>query len=445
MSLHHPLLDLVQRYADGQSTAEETARLERALRDDPSLRAAFREYMNIDSALESLAAASDAAALEKLIPMRRRSISRWAAIAALVAVLIGAWFLRPHPQPAAPGLPGLTAEVVEVTNAPEWRPGDLVPLQGVKVLPSGEITLRLRSGALVTFRGPADFEFLDEMQLQLGAGQVTVDVGEHAKGFTVITPQTRVVDLGTKFGVNVAEVDHTDVVVFQGEVDVFENPAPDARTALSRLTEGEAIRIDEQQRLTRIANITSGPRDEQWYTVGAIPKSVIASVRDNLRDPEAKNFYRIIPGGVEEDIRAFVGQRHEWNGLTPEGIPPWLRGADLVQTFMSDRLKSSLEVTVTLSRPAVLYVFFDDRKEHPAWLSENFTDTGAKIGLEYAAPPSAGRPVATGPGAGNLARLSVWKRVMPEAGSITLGPPHDPGETSTNWNWMYGIAAQPLQ
>jgi len=77
-----------------------------------------------------------------------------------------------------------------------------------------------------------------------------------------------------------------------------------------------------------------------------------------------------------------------------------------------------------LRRPAVLYVFFDDRKERPAWLPQNFTDTGAKIGLEFAERPESGRPVAKGPGAGLLARISVWQCELPEAGSITLGPPH---------------------
>ena len=93
----------------------------------------------------------------------------------------------------------------------------------------------------------------------------------------------------------------------------------------------------------------------------------------------------------------------------------------------------------------MLYVFFDDRKERPAWLPQNFTDTGAKIGLEFAEPQQNGHPVAKGPGAGLLARISVWKCELPQAGSITLGPPHSTADQKSVWNWMYGIAAKPLE
>jgi len=434
-------LDWIQRFADGLASEEEAGQLERALRDDPELRAAYLEYTNIDSALEAMAAASEAEATEKLISFPRAHRWRWAAAAAALVVFIGAWFaLR---TPGANG-PRVTAQVIEAEGAEGWRAGASVALRKLS-LARGDLLLRLESGALVSVRAPAEMEFLDPMRLRVSKGQVTTDVGDNAKGFTVETAQTQVVDLGTKFGVEVSDSGHTDVVVFQGKVELYDRQRHNSDAPFSQLTEGEAVRVDARQQLTRIVNVTSGPHKEQWSSGGPEQtQSVIASVRDNLRDPQARYFYRIVPGGLQEDVRAFVGQRHEWNGLDANGIAPWLLGADLVQTFMSDRLKTSLELTVTVARPAVLYVFFDDRKEHPAWLSQNFTDTGAKIGLEFAPPPSSGRAVAKGPGAGTLARLSVWKREMPQAGSITLGPPHSPDEISTSWNWMYGIAAKPL-
>ena len=302
----------------------------------------------------------------------------------------------------------------------------------------------------MTVNGPADVQLIDPMRLRVGRGQLTADVGDDAKGFVVETAQTQVVDLGTKFGVDVADSGHTDVVVFKGEVELFDRKGHHRSDALmSRLVEGEAVRVDERQQLSRIVNVTSGRREEEWSTRdGKSSASVIASVRDNLRDPQAKYFYRIVPGGLQEDAPAFIGQRHEWNGLDANGIPPWLRGADLVQTFVSDRFKTQLEITVTVARPAVIYVFFDNRHNRPAWLTEHFTDTGAKIGLENAPTLSSGLPVEKGPGAGHMAACTIWKRELPQGGSITLGPPREAGDEREDqkpyWNWMYGIAAKPL-
>ena len=36
--------------------------------------------------------------------------------------------------------------------------------------------------------------------------------------------------------------------------------------------------------------------------------------------------------------------------------------------FMSDRYKTRISITVTLTRSAVIYLFFDDRRTRPAWL-----------------------------------------------------------------------------
>jgi len=167
-------------------------------------------------------------------------------------------------------------------------------------------------------------------------------------------------------------------------------------------------------------------------------------VRDNLRSPSDKYFYRILPGGLKEDARAFIGQRHEWNGLDASGMPPWLTGADLVQTFVNDHLKTTLEITVTVSRPAAVYVFFDERSGRPSWLAQRFTDTGLKIGLENAPSLESGKPVGKGPGVGNMAPLSVWRCELPQAGSVTLGPVHEASDDMTRRRWMYGIAAKAL-
>jgi len=43
-----------------------------------------------------------------------------------------------------------------------------------------------------------------------------------------------------------------------------------------------------------------------------------------------------------------------------------------------------------------------------------------------------------------MAPLSVWKCELPQAGSVTLGPPRQFPDEKPVWNWMYGIAAKAL-
>ena len=97
-----PRLDWIQRYADGLAAEEEAASLERALRDDAELRAAFLEYVNLDSALEALAAANEAEVAEKLVRFPRPMPWRWAAAAAVLLSLIGGWLIFKSPVAAGP-------------------------------------------------------------------------------------------------------------------------------------------------------------------------------------------------------------------------------------------------------------------------------------------------------------------------------------------------------
>lgn len=467
--------ELVQSFLDDRKrlSAEELQTLAATLEEQPAELAELRAHLAMSDLLSRrfdekravfVAQVKDAAARESKTPFAlppqsgRSFVSRiidqlghphapgggrataWAFAILTVGVLLSSlWTFRSDPAPSqAVELEVLeTAESLSADAPAGFASGACIALSELK-MPAGFLRFRLKSGALVAVTGPAHIELLTPMYLRVHQGRVTADVGDEAKGFVVETSQTKVVDLGTRFGVNVSDNDHTDVVVFQGEVELYDRKVKQKQ---ARLVEGEAVRVDARQQLSRIASVTVGTRDEGWHT-SVIDDQVITSVRDNLRDPMARNYYRITPGGLQEDARAFVGQRHEWNGLASEGLPDWLKGADLVQTFVNDRFKTSIDITVTVARPAVLYVLIDSRSPAPAWLTESFTDTGARIGMENAPTLDSGRPVAKGPGAGNLAPFAVWKREVPKLGTVTLGPPRQSADQ--HLLWMYGIAAKPL-
>jgi len=273
-------------------------------------------------------------------------------------------------------------------------------------------------------------------------------------GFTIDTPRTSVVDYGTVFGVEVDDFGRTDVVVFNGIVDVaYSHSSVDAEYQVSkqRLYMGEAVRVDERGTLSRIVSLSSdrfaATRDETAAVRSRAP--LISAVRDNIDRDDSWNFYEIVPEGMREDAKAYVDRLgHEWNGLDTNGMPAYLLGGDYVKTFNDDKNIRGNEVFVTLDRPAMLYVLFDDRQEPPKWLREGFVDTRDDIGVDetrhvfkdgmvYDAP---GPEV--GPGVSVERPHSIWKRAVRKPGVVRLGP-----TGSDDWNWnlnMYGIVAVPL-
>lgn len=469
MSTEGDFETLVNRFMDGQATAEEVQRLNERLRTDAKARKTFAELLNLDSTLGALAAegtlppqCGDQVAPMPidgpgcLAPSARTKLASWrwlsggvVAAGLLIAVTLAAVALmrRSH-TPAEAAVARLTgaSEAIWADGAREWALGDRMGMEPLR-LRAGKVQIAVDSDVVLRIAGPAEVEFVDAMWLRVRYGKVTAEVGPGAKGFRIETPHAQVVDLGTKFGVDASEAGHTDVMVLQGKVQVLNR---DSGALAETLTTGQAVRVDKSRRLCRIVNVTSDGREEDWSTQGTLPRHcIITAVRDNMEGdyPSLRNFYRIVPGGMQEDARAYADSFHEWNGLDAKGIPAWLLGADLVQTFSGDCVNWFMQVTVTVSRPCVLYVLADRRNPPPAWLRERFTDTGVNIAFEYV-DPQYNIFAAKGPGKGRtLFPFGVWRLEVPKAGDVKLGPPyfeHFRDAKDVRPNWMYGIAAKPL-
>lgn len=94
--------------------------------------------------------------------------------------------------------------------------------------------------------------------------------------------------------------------------------------------------------------------------------AVIADVRDNLTGTDAKRFYRVAVGGMEIGAKARHTRGRRWFPLESSTLPDWLAGADVVETFALNANNTNFQMTVTLARPAVLYVIQDLRQTAPA-------------------------------------------------------------------------------
>ncbi|EMI22942.1 FecR protein domain protein [Rhodopirellula maiorica SM1] len=87
-------------------------------------------------------------------------------------------------------------------------------------LTSGMIGLRFPAGAEVILEAPSVIEIAGHDRLIVSVGRCSVHAPPGAEGFEVVTPQTEIVDLGTRFSVSVSDVGATDVQVIEGLAEV---------------------------------------------------------------------------------------------------------------------------------------------------------------------------------------------------------------------------------
>jgi hypothetical protein len=379
---------------------------------------------------------------------------RWSAISfvtpVLCLVLIGAvgllisfrsWFILADSSP--PSLANRAAELPLGT-------------QNIRI-DSGSARIALPKVGYMLVDGPADVDLITPHRAKLNQGRIRVRVTEESgRGFSVETPDGDVVDLSTEFGLEVADGKKTGIVVFDGAVDLHLGKSEALNTPrIQRLVGGEGVTFNRLGELDRIVSITTGsvatfqPNSE---TAIHLVNPIILKVCDNLRSEDTKKFYEIVPKGLVEDSLAYVDRpEHEWNGLTEDGMPAHLVGADYIKPFCDDKMRTNMQIEVTLGRPAKLYVFYDEKLRPPKWLQSDFRKTAEKIGRDLGPWPTIKRkyPVKRGNGPGNSVdhQFSIWERVVDEPGVVQLGANGRLGLNGkpSDTPHMYGIAAVALE
>lgn len=233
-------LDRIQRALEGLLSPEEQDAFKREVIRDADLRAAYVEQVWLHSALraqsdslvnllevtESAApapapVAAPAPAAKKL---KRWPVALWSAAAAASLTLAGSLLFSTPEAPSA-AAPMSVATLIQADNC-RWAGSELPTVVDAKLgtgklaLVEGIATLRFESGATVTMEAPTTLEILTAMHCRLIEGTLTAEVPEPAHGFTIDTPDIKVVDLGTKFGVTAGSAGNSQVRVFEGEVEI---------------------------------------------------------------------------------------------------------------------------------------------------------------------------------------------------------------------------------
>jgi len=256
--------DMVAAVCHGLATEEQMQALNELLRVDPAARDEYLLRVELHSRLASdpdlfattSAEAGDTVAPDRggsqvsnIIPLptwafsRRQGVAWAVGLAACLLILVGVgliWFERPNSRKPTSLAVAVMSQAVEA----RWnRPGDARPVgaalePGWLRLRSGLVQVTFYSGARLVLEGPAEVQLVSPGEAFCQAGRVMVEVPAQARGFRVGSPQVKVVDLGTQFGLDVKRAG-AEVQVFKGEVEYL---VPGATK--HSLKEGEGVLVE---------------------------------------------------------------------------------------------------------------------------------------------------------------------------------------------------------
>lgn len=179
-----------------------------------------------------------------------------AAALAILTCVSSVLFFGRDSSPSVPRIDHGMAVLTRAIDA-KWtekvvRRGDSLAA-GTWRLEEGKAELEFYSGASVILEAPVVLEIISDKRGRLLEGKLRAEVPHQAHGFTVITPEVELVDVGTSFGIEVESGEGTNVHVFEGEVELYrpEDSAP-TRSGES-LFAGDGRSIDPNGKTSEIS------------------------------------------------------------------------------------------------------------------------------------------------------------------------------------------------
>lgn len=281
---------LISRYFDGTITVEETQHLEKLLKEDPSIRSLYFEYVKLNFALHQIGELQSVmkkttteydSLLLKLaehektantveieiqnlsyscIPVQMRKAEKpkrkiitptfnilIASLAASILFFVLIFFLPPRKYADT------VAEIKYSPGAKWTQPyskNRRFLYQGPLHVAQGNLEINMFDGTALTIIAPADIvlEQVDKVLLQQGSLRAVVPPA--AVGFIVRTPSGSVVDYGTEFELDVDSNGTTYVKVVKGTIDLRDNSNPFAFNNAQKLTAGSTGRISPAGEIT---------------------------------------------------------------------------------------------------------------------------------------------------------------------------------------------------
>jgi len=225
---------LIFALLDNHISAEDHSKLQQILVADPASRARYRELSQLHSLLEEQAEGKlditqeghqSVISLPLVLQRQRRKIIRYALTSAAALVILSftiLYFIQIDSPMAKLSYSEYTEYQITYPSGSDEdiKKDSLVPGSSIEVN-QGTLKLELASGVTAIIQSPSLITLTAENKVTLHQGKAWFNVSPEATGFTVITPQLEIVDLGTEFGVTVNPSSaQEEVHVFKGKVEV---------------------------------------------------------------------------------------------------------------------------------------------------------------------------------------------------------------------------------
>jgi len=205
------------------------------LKSDPEFRREFAEHWLLVAALEETLGQKESknqnspieAASSVSNPQTNRKadvILRYGGWLVAALVILGLFvFGADWHEDAEPGSKVSFTSLAQASFFGELTPaiGSAADLKRDYSLVAGSVELSFPDGATTIVEAPAVFRVEADDWLALDVGSCSVHAPPGAEGFRVDTPNSRVIDRGTRFVVNVSEFSETEVQVVEGAADIY--------------------------------------------------------------------------------------------------------------------------------------------------------------------------------------------------------------------------------
>ena len=244
------LLKLIDKYIDEALTVEETEEFNDLLECSKDFRDLFRQRIRLHGDLSNH---YDAANVPGITPFEQAPKPNnkpiiFTLLTAVAAILVFAVILnKPQDSKQTELIAGIAYfDEAEIFFKNQKLKVDQLS-KGEYHLEKGMIELQMPNDVVLAIEAPADFTIENDVRISLARGKVSANVGEAGRGFEVITPDGKIIDLGTRFGVSVSNTGKTEAHVFEGKINVVAN------SKVTELVEDQAISLDSGKEAKKIS------------------------------------------------------------------------------------------------------------------------------------------------------------------------------------------------
>lgn len=312
----HKLEQQILNLLDGQLSSEEINELEKALRNNEEALETYIQLVDLHNALETRVGMTTPKRIQmnRSVGRQMRGIAKKSLLVAAAALVVLAATLAIILAPPTP----MEVATIKVTPGSQYRllyEGEGKPPEDESLVVGSRLILNrgafegvFSSGVRLVAESPCDLRIVAKDKVAIQQGHVWFRVPAKARGFTAETPELRVVDLGTEFGVVSLPNDRDEVHVLEGSVEV------------SPLRENRQIEILQAGMARSLA-----------------PQGGLEEVKVN-----ASHFRRTL-GGLHGVISNFDFERPAWSGAKQSNFDAFAASASSSDT---DELSS----TSTLSQ-----------------------------------------------------------------------------------------------